>query len=185
MSASHYFIAVPLKQNIKKKLAGWQHDLRGELPYKQWTHEQDLHITLKFLGPVDSKQLHQLKSELSVVENLDGFQVEVGSIGYFGNPKKPRVLWAGAEKASQLEKLQDTVETCAEKAGFAKENRSYKPHVTLAKKWNGDTGSDKIREIKNAYKKEIQLMGVDEIVIYQIHPGINPKYEAISVYKLR
>jgi len=184
MSESHYFIAIPLKQDIKKKLAAWQDHLKKELHYRQWTYPDDLHITLKFLGPVKQHQLNQLQTELSVIHEQNRFEMNIGSIGSFGNPKKPRVLWAGVKKTAPLVFLQRLVEECAQDTGFTSENRPYRPHITLAKKWNGQAETDRLADIKQQYQTDQAMMDVDEVVIYQIHPRKNPKYEIIETYKL-
>src|SRR5690625_1573287 len=96
--SAHYFIAIPLPSALKNYFAAWQEELKGKVPYKQWTNKQDLHITLKFLGTVEKEQFIRLQKELQVVEHTKQFSTKVGSIGVFGNPDKPRILWGGVDK---------------------------------------------------------------------------------------
>ena len=179
----HYFIAIPLNPALKDYFSKWQDSLKEQLPYKQWPHKQDLHITLKFLGPVEPNKLNDLINELKRIEQLQDFELTVGTIGAFGNPLKPRVLWAGVEKTSELVVLQNQVEQCAGRVGFAKENREYSPHITLAKKWVEGKSSSSLADIKNNYNDQRKL-DVNEVVIYQIFPSRSPKYEVIQTYHL-
>lgn len=184
MSAPHYFIAVSLQQTLKKQLAQWQKELMPLLPYKQWTHAEDLHLTLKFLGPVPEKQLERLMNELHSLEEMISFEIELNGVGYFGNPEKPRVFFADVHKTDALEQLQRKTDRCAENASFEKEKRTFRPHITLAKKWNGISKQD-LRTILDRYQNSRFVIPAKEVVIYKIHPSNLPKYEKYATFQLR
>jgi 2'-5' RNA ligase len=179
----HYFIAIPLNNILKDYFSKWQHSLKEQVAYKEWPNKQDLHITLKFLGPVSPDGLKELMNELKSIEQLEDFELTVGTIGAFGNPSKPRVIWAGVEVTNQLALLQKKVEECAIKVGFAKENREYRPHITLAKKRAEDGTNVPFTDLKNDYHQQLTLY-VNEVVIYQIFPSRSPKYEVVQTYRL-
>ncbi|QKY69743.1 RNA 2',3'-cyclic phosphodiesterase [Lentibacillus sp. CBA3610] len=151
MNSPHYFIAVPLPGFLKEQFAGWQRELEAELPYKQWVHPDDFHITLKFLGAVDEHHLNTLMKSMQQIERFSAFSLLTGTLGTFGNPKRPRVLWAGVEQKPDLLRLQSRVEDIAVQTGFQQENRAYTPHITLAKKWGG--AMKDLSEIKKHYKR--------------------------------
>lgn len=178
----HYFIAIPLQERHKAHFSKWQINLKEELPYKQWTNKEDLHITLKFIGAVDSNKLDLLLNSLNVMEKTTPFRITTKSIGFFGNPKKPRVLWAGVEQTNFLTALHDGVEDIAVKAGLQKENRSFTPHITLAKKWNGEEGN--LSGLNEQYDEQLEL-AVNQIVVYRIFPARTPKYEVVASYELK
>ncbi|WP_100013279.1 RNA 2',3'-cyclic phosphodiesterase [Lentibacillus sediminis] len=179
---THYFLAVPLPAEVKEMLAKWQEQLRKNLPYKQWPHPEDLHITLKFFGPVSDNKRKQLTKSLRDLEKVRGFTIETGGIGFFGNPKKPRVLWAGAERTEALLSLAELAEEVSAQAGFAKENRPYRPHITLAKRWAGDEDPN-LRELEKEFT-ERKRIDIEGIALYKIHPGQTPKYEPFEEFKL-
>ncbi|MFD2046378.1 RNA 2',3'-cyclic phosphodiesterase [Ornithinibacillus salinisoli] len=183
MSISHYFIAVPLPNELKEKLAEWQKVLKKHVTYKQWPHVEDLHITLKFLGAVSEEKLKKVTMELKSMETLSPFQLNVHSIGSFGNPQKPRVLWAGVDTTEDIKDLQQKVANCAEKCGFSMENRPYRPHITLAKKWDG-TGKFNLDEIRQYFIGEKYIFEVNKIILYQIFPSNTPKYKAMNTFQL-
>ena len=128
----HYFIAIPLPKRLQQFLADWQSELKTILPYKQWTNIQDLHITLKYLGPVPDIKLKDLIKRLHAI-SFTPFHIQVGSIGMFGTSAKPRVLYAAVELSEALADLQQQVESVVSHEGFVPERRSYTPHITLAK----------------------------------------------------
>ncbi len=182
--SSHYFIAIHLPEMLQNYFSKLQQELKRELPYKQWPHKRDLHITLKFLGPVADNEVSLLQHQLQNMEQSAPFTLETGGLGTFGNPKKPRVLWAGVEKTEQLKQLQEKVEEHCLDAGYEKEKRDYRPHITLAKKWNGKE-IENINEVIRGKKLEMQKWHVKNIVLFRIHPQKNPKYEAVSIYPLQ
>jgi|SRR5699024_2366863 len=181
MNSPHYFIALPLPNFLKKQLAGWQRALSDKLPYKQWTHPDDLHITLKFLGPAEQNQLQMLMKSMAQIKRISAFSLQTESLGTFGNPKKPRVLWADVKRKEKLFYLQENVENIASQAGFQHEKRVYTPHITLAKKWTG--GMKDLSDLKKRYIRQ-QTFEVDQVVIYRIHPEKNPKYHVAATFNL-
>lgn len=181
MNLPHYFMAVPLPRSLKEKFAGWQRELKPTLPYKNWVHPDDLHITLKFLGAVENEKLYALMESMKRIERLSAFSLMTGTLGTFGNPKKPRVLWVDVEQKRELFRLQQFVEEIALDIGFQQEKRSYSPHITLAKKWHGSMQN--LSELKQGYTDR-QTLSVNQIVLYQIHPGKNPKYAVTAIYHL-
>ncbi|RLL47715.1 RNA 2',3'-cyclic phosphodiesterase [Oceanobacillus piezotolerans] len=186
-SFPHYFIAIPLSSKLQDYFSNWQDELVGKLPYKQWYNKKDFHITLKFLGEVDDNKLKALRMELEKLSLLKAFSIVVGEIGTFGNPKSPRVIWAGVEKNKNLMQLAEKVEEYATKVGFPKENRPYSPHITLAKKWIGEKGKNDINWLEEAKEKykETNLLRVQQVNLYQIHPGKEQKYEPVQTIQLR
>lgn len=181
MNFPHYFIAVPLPDSLKEQYAEWQHKLKNKLPYKQWPHPEDLHITLKFLGAVDENRYEKLIQSMNEIENIPAFSLQTGTLGSFGSSKKPRVLWAGVERKQELFRLQESIEDIALQTGFRQEKRTYNPHITLAKKWVG--GIKDLAHLKERFSEE-QTFDVNQVVLYRIHPEKHPKYYVTAAYHL-
>lgn len=187
-SHPHYFIAVPLSSSIKDWLFLQQSQCKDldALSYKSWTHKEDLHITLKFLGAVTPEKIDLLVNKLVQLQSkFEPFQLKVGGLGNFGNPKQPRVLWTGVESNDRLNQLYKTIEDVCVEVGFSEENRPYRPHITLAKKWNGSRlPEDYMSELAASFKGERQDW-IDHFVVYEIHPSQSPKYKVIKQIYLK
>lgn len=187
MQTAHYFIAIPIQKDLQNEFSIWQEAFKQRIPFRRWYNKKDLHITLKFLGALEEETVKNLHNELSKINSIPKFNLEVGTLGYFGNSKRPRVLWAGVKMKKELETLQQIVEQCTTKVGFPKETRKYRPHITLAKKWNGraeDTYNESLVELKDNYTDTYQ-MEVNDFVLYKIHPSREVKYEAVFSYPLK
>ena len=182
---SHYFIAIPLPISLKNHFSYLQEELKKQLPYRHWPNKHDLHITLNFIGPIESERLYYLEKELKKIEDIEEFPVDVGSIGMFGNSNRPRVLWADVMKTKQLITLHEQIEICMSNLGFQKELRTYRPHITLAKKWDGLSVNNLLEAINSQFSMEIQTLKVNEVVLYKIFPSRTPKYEVIYKYRLK
>src|SRR5690554_2978722 len=127
----HYFIAIPIPITIKTTFANWQTEFKELLPYKQWTNKHDLHITLKFFGPVDGKKILELKDGLRRIEDLQKFSIQAGEIGFFGKQGNPRVLFVRVMLQQNLSRLQQKIDEISTTHEFKPENRAYHPHITL------------------------------------------------------
>ena len=180
----HYFIAIPVSDSLKEEFVNWQKQLQESLAYKTWPNKEDLHITIKFLGAVEESNLIMLQESLRTI-NYPKFSLNVGSIGTFGKHDSPRVLWGGVELTAAIDELYKKVETAAVASGFPKEGRPYRPHITLAKKWNGTpVHPEKLINIKENYQAKRFQMNVEEFVLYQIFPSKSPKYERVETFRL-
>lgn len=182
--SDHLFIAIPLPSQIKEKLEEFSSNWIGELPLKKWIYKDDFHITLSFLGPVTntkSKELmEQLHEDLSKTKR---FKLSTNNLGIFGSIDQPRVWWCGVNSSYELVDLQKKISIVCEKQGFSVEKRPYKPHITIAKKFN--------EKFTNDFNIPLTWFGngmefeVNEIVLYKIHPSQKPSYEAIGVVNLK
>ncbi|PIS34928.1 MAG: RNA 2',3'-cyclic phosphodiesterase [Parcubacteria group bacterium CG08_land_8_20_14_0_20_43_9] len=130
------FIAINFPEDIKDRL------LRFEKEYKipaKWVGRENLHITLNFLGNLDDNQLVEtIETAKRVCASRNPFRVGLKRICY-GPPKKipPRMVWVEMEESQELSKLQADLENnlfnLPSYQYKERENRSFRPHVTLAR----------------------------------------------------
>ncbi|MFC0522267.1 RNA 2',3'-cyclic phosphodiesterase [Pontibacillus salicampi] len=183
MSHPHYFIGIPIGEQLKRTLADLQNTVQQEVEYKTWTHEEDFHVTLAFLGSVSEERMESLQNALRRCTDLQAFTVNVEGIGTFGHPAKPRVMWAGVERNQPLVELQQHISDVTEEQGFTKDKRPYKPHITLAKKWNSSAALS--TQIEQMAPSSIGQLVVNTFCIFKIHPQNSPKYEIIETVTLK
>ncbi|WP_082233551.1 RNA 2',3'-cyclic phosphodiesterase [Halobacillus massiliensis] len=179
---SHYFVGIPIDPSVIPFLSNWQETLQQHMDYKVWTHPEDFHITLKFLGPSSAEQLQSFVTRLDECDWPEAFSLTIGPGGYFGNPEKPRVFHVNVNLVPALKKIHQLVEEAGKHAGFALEDRRYTPHITLAKKWKG--GQSPLIKEADLFAEKVELK-VDRFCIFQIHPQQTPKYHKTAVYNLR
>lgn len=92
--------------------------------------EDTYHITLAFIG--ESDRVNDIKAVLDGVES-EAFDISLDGIGHFGN-----TYYAGVSSSAQLYALQKSVSYGLVKAGFDIEDRPFKPHITLVRRYSPD-----------------------------------------------
>ncbi len=128
------FIGIELPADLKEALSGLREELGGEARTFRWTRPAGLHLTLRFLGEASQDQQEALERRISELTEHRGFDLRCEGVGVFGGVTRPRVLWAGiAGDLRALTRLQQDVEHTCIRLGWAPEERSYRPHITLAR----------------------------------------------------
>jgi 2'-5' RNA ligase len=125
------FIAIDLSGAVRSELAAIQEKLKLQTPSARWVAAESIHITLKFIGEVQETRVEDIEHALTGL-TWRSFNVAVRGLGFFPGTRSPRVLWAGLH-ASSLEGLAKEIDTRLERAGFEKEKRAFRAHVTLAR----------------------------------------------------
>lgn len=94
----------------------------------------NLHVTLKFLGPIDETRVPAIADALgSAASRTAPFDVAVRGLGAFPNASRPRVVWAGLEEAGALGALAGQVNGALAALGLPRESRPFATHVTLGR----------------------------------------------------
>jgi 2'-5' RNA ligase len=131
------FCAVEIPATARRLLLDHIARLKAAAPDAQasWSREANLHLTLKFLGEIKQASVTELSNAATrAVVGLSSFSIRLEHTGVFPNHGAPRVLWIGVNDLSgQLAELHARLEHEADKAGFAKEDRRFQPHLTLAR----------------------------------------------------
>lgn len=102
----------------------------------RWVEPALLHLTLVFLGEQPSEALPDLRRAASeVASGSQPGRLWLGHPGSFGPPRAPRVLWVGLRgDLAPLRHLQEELVRGLHAAGFARDERPFAPHVTLARR---------------------------------------------------
>jgi len=102
-------------------------------------------MTLKFLGNVHPEKVSKVTKVVEqAVAGVSAFKVVVKDVGGFPNLKQPRVLWVGiGGDIQKLIDLQQRIDNDLMPLGFAKEKRSFTPHLTLARLREGVSAQDR------------------------------------------
>ena len=128
------FIALPLPSGTQHELAAVQSQLIETEAAVKWDSSDKFHITLKFLGDVDSSQPQHIADELrNSIGGLAAFDLSFVSLGAFPNVSRPRVVWIGTQENEHVQRIQERVERVCISFGFAKEDRPFHSHITLGR----------------------------------------------------
>jgi len=126
------FVAIPVPDDLRRRLLTISTGVRGA----RWVRPEGMHITLYFIGETDRERARDLDAELEDI-HMPEFELTCRGLGYFERGSKIHSIWAAIEQSEALIYLQGKVETAAVRAGFPREARKYKPHITLARLKHG------------------------------------------------
>ena len=128
------FIAIHISEPIKKQIADLIVSLKKYDADIKWVKPDGMHITLKFLGNTQDSMIPKINDALVyAASSFDPFSITISGIGAFPDVKRPRVFWVGVHNMDSLEKLQTGIESRMSTLGYAKEKRSFHPHITLGR----------------------------------------------------
>lgn len=131
------FTAIDISEEAKQKASDYIEKLRGEFPHLRvgWERAEKFHLTLKFLGNVDERQLKNLSEAVEqTAEQLSIFKLRISETGAFPSTRNARILWLGVRDApGSLRHLNEILENECARNGFEKEKRDFKPHLTIGR----------------------------------------------------
>jgi len=123
-----YFIAIDLPLEVRDELML----IAAGVPGAYWVDEEQLHLTLRYLGEIDGLVLRNLQGALDRID-ARSFVLQLEGIGFFPPRGEPEVLWVGVEKSQPLSDLRARVDALASRLGVPADRKRYTPHVTLAR----------------------------------------------------
>ncbi len=125
------FVALELSGEIRDRLSEAQQVLRGCSARLTFVDPPLIHITAKFLGDVDEKRLMLVQDALKKIA-FTPFPVTAGAVTV-NNPKRPHTVWCAIDDGGKGEQLQNLIEAALTPLGFAREERRFTPHATVAR----------------------------------------------------
>ena len=140
------FVAIELPEEVRKGLARLRDELeRDEHRFVKWVDPGGMHLTLKFLGNIPSKRVTEVTGAMEeATHGISPFHLEISGLGAFPGLKQVRVFWVGiGGEVDKLSKLQQSIDAALAALGFAKEERPFVPHLTLARIRQGASPSER------------------------------------------
>src|SRR5690348_801064 len=145
-----------------------QSPTRAKAPLR-WVPPEQWHLTLAFMPAVDEADLAKLRSELASAFEEPSFDLVFGGLGVFPKGGPPRVLWIGLEAGvAELRALEAAVRRRLRQAGLVTEDRSFSPHLTLAR-WKARRGSDRLLVRDSAVPGTVARVRLTRTVLYESH----------------
>ncbi len=121
------FVAAELPQEIKNELYALQKSFSPNLAKIKWVSKKNLHLSLKFLGEVDSEDLEKIKVRLNSIK-FEQFSVSLSDLETFNNSK---ILWHGISPKDKVIKLQQKIDE--ELLDIFNSDQKFSPHITLGR----------------------------------------------------
>ena len=183
------FVALGISQKIRNNAANLMSRLEQTGAQYNWVPEDNLHITLNFVGDLPDTETPQFCREVKqIVEKHERFGVMVSDLGAFPNSNQPRVVWLGvSEGAEELAALNRELAVLLSDWGVPKDKNDYVPHLTLGRVRRGGRWNDELLEKLHRFRNHDGgwFMG-SEVIVYSSHlDRSGPSYTPMSRIKLR
>ena len=176
----HYFIGIQIPGREAAVFNQMKTVMELHKTHKIPVAREDMHITLFFLGAVEKDVLTKLIREIEkVAPKHTSFQLTSSSVKLFGNPVKPRVVYANIEESQELMNLQKELSNCVTSLSISLDDKPYVPHITLAKKWRN---TEPLRPL-SIFDTPVEFK-VEHFYLYEIQPNNSPKYKPIAIFQL-
>jgi len=125
------FVALDLPPEILRSLEALLQTLRPTARIA-WSPPANLHITTKFIGWWPDERVDEVKAALAGLPRRAPIAIAIRGLGFFPNPRSPRVFWCGIEGPG-LEELAADTDRAMAALGIESEKRAFSPHLTLAR----------------------------------------------------
>ena len=145
------FIAFEIPEEIRAKVHETFAPVRRQMSGVKWVEPQGMHLTLRFLGPVEEAVIEGSIAPLleKVSADESSFLLQVKGVGVFPSLSKPRVFWLGMDDGQgRLKRLQIKIEAGVSKLPVHQEERAFHPHLTL--------GRVKVPDRKNPWARVLE-----------------------------
>jgi 2'-5' RNA ligase len=168
------FIAISLPESVLQAMGQAQETLRRLGRGIRWVRKEGIHLTLKFLGDVDTDHVENIHMAMErASKGTSPFVLTGDGIGVFPDLKRPRVIWIGLSGDLQvLLALQARLESQLKGLGFPKEKRPFKGHLTLGRV-KGRLGASELRKALEGFGSfQTEAFTVRSVALFQstLHP---------------
>lgn len=132
------FAAIEIPNELKVRLGEAQALLKRTALHAggaSWTKPEQMHLTLRFFGGVPGGRVAEISARMqTALRGLGAFQLRSRGLGFFPNPERARVVWAGLEgDLGRLGAAREAVENAVGQFAAEPAEMKFAPHLTLAR----------------------------------------------------
>lgn len=162
------FMAIDIPPELRPPLARLQRRLVATGADLRCTVLEQMHLTLVFIGDFFAARVPELSDRLRAAAGQSPIlRMALRGLGTFGSPRSPRVVWAGVEAPATLFDLQQRLATAVRSFGVPLEDRSYHPHITLARVRSARGAAELTSLVRSLTNESIGEFEADAVVLYR------------------
>ena len=129
------FIALGISNDIRNQITNIQKHLMNKGAELKWIKNENIHLTLRFLGEIDDKYHDKIFEAMNkVAEDARSVNLSLTGLGMFPDENHPTVIWVGI--GGDVEELRQMSEKCdyyLDDGGFEIKKRHFRPHITIGR----------------------------------------------------
>ncbi len=171
------FVAADLGSGARRRIV----DVMGEVTRHlrragaadnvRWVADDNLHVTLKFLGEVDDGGAERVRSALARPLDIAPFDIGLRGAGAFPPQGPLRIVWIGIPRgAGELRQVYDVVERRLQPIGFPSDDRPFRAHVTIGRFRRPERRlAAAVRRILDEVPADVGACHIDHVTLYESH----------------
>lgn len=172
------FVAIRPPEYIRDLLI----DAMDDSPDFRWQDEDQLHLTLRFIGEVERPIANDLADGLTRIQS-PAFELRITGPGRF-EQRSSGALWAGVEPREPVAALASKVERVCVTLGLEPERRAFHPHITIAR-WKGRRSREATHFLERHRGLASEPFAVTEFILYESRLSRHgAHYVAVATYPL-
>jgi len=135
MERNRVFIAIELPDAVRAQVERLQEKLKESGADVKWVEPQNIHLTLKFIGEVESEKWDTIYAGVTeAMGEQVKFLTSLAGIGAFPSMRRVQVVWIGVfSGAGESTDLAERIEASLQKRGFEPEKKKFVPHITIGR----------------------------------------------------
>ena len=122
------FVAIRPPADVRAQLLSLMHGITGA----RWQSDDQLHLTLRFIGQVDLRCAEDLAIVLGTIR-FAPFTLALSGLGCFERKGRTETVWAAVQPREPLARLHQKIDRACRQISLKADERAYLPHVTLAR----------------------------------------------------
>ena len=172
------FVAIRPPEHVRDLLI----DAMDDSPALRWVGDEQLHLTLRFIGEVERPIANDITARLERVRS-PSFSLSVVGVGKF-EQRNGGALWAGVQPKEPATALAAKVERAIQQVGLEPEHRAFTPHITLAR-WNRRNAEAVDAFLRRNSDLRSEPFGVDRFILFESRLSRHgPHYEPVAAFPL-
>ncbi len=176
------FVSFDLPEETLEFVTNKRDEIYGIPNDVKWEPDEKLHITSKFFGDVGD-YLTELILDRFENLNLQSVKCEFSEFNFFKKNNEFKVLYVGIKNNSELLKIQTLVENECSLLGFEKENRTFKPHLTILR-LKGNEDFEKLNKFVNIKIEQSFEINTFSLVKSELKPS-GSEYKILKSFKMK
>jgi len=186
------FLAARLSDSLRSALAQPMAELDPLGSLINRSRIEAIHLTLHFMGQVESNRVSELKAALfRAIESFAAFELLVSGVGAFPSSRRPRVVWAGISGPGRAElvKIHQASAAPLRSAGIELEDRPYAPHLTLSRLRRDPRATEReplSQWLQRWEAAEFGMLAVDALYLMRSDLSVRPpEYTILETFALQ
>ena len=174
------FVGIPFAASVIDELAIVSKRLQSKEDGLRWSAPESWHITLQFLGDTTPPQYECIVTRLRDL-HPPPVPIQLEAMGFFD---RAGVFFIGVSVTPALLSLQRRVTAATSPCGFLAEDRTYRPHITLARAKGKARTFATLRD-KISPRQSFSSFVADEFILYEsLTRSTGSQYERRDRFRL-